>query len=1025
MIARMRHVLTAACCLAVIASAASCSTEPTEATTTFYDRTIAPTLTQSCATSPSGSLCHVTADDRGNALGNLSLDSYADLILRRDLLIDYGPYGLPNLLLKSVPPYQMRLSSWDGEVEIITTDIPHAGGSILDRTSPSFLQLLRWIERGAMENNSERVDPEVELMPCSTVLGTEAAFDPSSDPADADFATFRDRVAPVLAESCSAGNCHGNSSNSLYLTCGATQEQLRWNYFAASGYVSVDATASEILRRTLAPNQGGTYHEGGAIFPTTSAPGYQAILAWAEQRGGPSHIPTEAGFDFFARRVQPMLAKKGCMIVGCHSPAMFHDYRLRGGSGGHFGLPATRKNYELTLEQLAVEAHDVNLSRLVRKNLDPGTQGGLLHRGGALFARGAVDPTACDATAAANGPLDEQDPYCVIRAWYDLEKQERLGGRSLTGLVYIKRPPTSGHRTTQDWATYRGGSDLLRRAATLDADGSITVDDTEQSLLAGCGLDAATVDLRRPAVSWDAERLAFAARSSASEPFRVYVIDSAGCSVEPTIDAPATNDRGDRIDTNGELVHNFDPAFTTDGRLVFASTRGNIMNTAAFSYQGPQRTPADPSKLNANLYILEQGRLRQLTFVLNQELYPAFMSDGRLIFTAEKRAPGFYQLAGRRQNIDGGDYHPLFGQRGSIGYNQYTESVELIDKNLAAIYSDLGASHGGGALGIVNRSIGIDQISDRPEDYPHDPAAMTFANPAFFQRSISFPDRRATGRITGTDGAYRSPYPLPNGNVMVGYAAGVTDLSSYPSHFSLVEVDPLRGGRRVLVSDAQDIEWGVAVFPRQERPVFHSRPDEANGNVKVYTDAARAGLSEVTILDVPIMGSLLFQNTRGGRPLTANQSPLGIYESLPPEPGVTSLDGGGAFITTDDFGRQYVRRRLMGVVVPHADGSVKFQIPGGMPIVLAPTVHLADDSAPRTRFQREEMQFYPGEWAHQGFRKELFNGLCGTCHGSVSGLEKDSALNPDVLTAASRVAAKEGPAAELRPQGSSLAPPFD
>ena len=52
--------------------------------------------------------------------------------------------------------------------------------------------------------------------------------------------------------------------------------------------------------------------------------------------------------------------------------------------------------------------------------------------------------------------------------------------------------------------------------------------------------------------------------------------------------------------------------------------------------------PADPSKLNANLYVRENnGSIRQLTFLLNQELLPTFMRDGRVIFTNEKRAPDF------------------------------------------------------------------------------------------------------------------------------------------------------------------------------------------------------------------------------------------------------------------------------------------------------------------------------------------------------------------------------------------------
>ncbi|MGE3675668.1 MAG: hypothetical protein AB7K71_38725 [Polyangiaceae bacterium] len=166
----MRKGLTAAWLLLVFVSAFSCSREESGPTTTFYDRNIAPTLIQSCVTSPSGSQCHVTADDRGNALGNLSLENYDDLSLRRDLLLNYGPYGLPNLLLKTVPPFQMRLTSWDNQVEIITTDIPHAGGSILDRSSASLLALLRWIERGATENNGVREEPKVTQAACTNVL---------------------------------------------------------------------------------------------------------------------------------------------------------------------------------------------------------------------------------------------------------------------------------------------------------------------------------------------------------------------------------------------------------------------------------------------------------------------------------------------------------------------------------------------------------------------------------------------------------------------------------------------------------------------------------------------------------------------------------------------------------------------------------------------------------------------------------------------------------------------------------------
>ena len=211
-----------------------------------------------------------------------------------------------------------------------------------------------------------------------------------------DYEDFKSKVHPVLAQNCAAGNCHGAESNSLRLVCdiGTTDADVlaRWNYFAAVQYLATkpgELATSEILRRPLDPAAGGAYHEGGPIFPNQSDPGYKAILEWANVHGPNTNIPRNRGFDFFAKRVQPMLVKKGCMAIGCHSPAMFHDYRLRGGSGGNFSVPTSSTNYKLTSDQLALETPDPAASRLIAKNLlRPDQQAGgrgILHRGGALF----------------------------------------------------------------------------------------------------------------------------------------------------------------------------------------------------------------------------------------------------------------------------------------------------------------------------------------------------------------------------------------------------------------------------------------------------------------------------------------------------------------------------------------------------------------------------------------------------------------------------------------------------------------
>jgi len=94
-----------------LATLPACDSKESDATTTFYERRISPILTTSCANSPTQSGCHVAADDRGNALGNLNVESYDKLKKRSDLLISYGPYALPALRVKVRPPFQVQLSS--------------------------------------------------------------------------------------------------------------------------------------------------------------------------------------------------------------------------------------------------------------------------------------------------------------------------------------------------------------------------------------------------------------------------------------------------------------------------------------------------------------------------------------------------------------------------------------------------------------------------------------------------------------------------------------------------------------------------------------------------------------------------------------------------------------------------------------------------------------------------------------------------------------------------------------------------
>jgi hypothetical protein len=1022
--------------LGIVAIVSACTTkEPTPST--YFDRTILPVLTTSCVRTNTGAGCHV-ADAKGNALGNLDASSYEALTKRRDLLVEYGPYGQPGLLLKNVEPFQVEVQGYDGAKSVITTDIKHAGGSILDPTSTGYQTIRRWIQNGATVNNTGAPPSNIERLKCSSFIPPRAEFDMARDPARADFGTFRDRVNPVLTGKtddksisgiqCAAGNCHGNLSNSLYLTCGDTPEQLRWNYLASQEYLGQTAEQSELLRRPLAPTQGGAFHEGGVVFQNTSDEGYQRLAQWATQHGPPDVGQRDPPFEFFAHKVQPALVKKGCMMLQCHSASMFHDYRLHGGSSGTFSLSATRQNYDLSLAQMAVESPDPHASRMIRKNLYRpevcGVAGcdkpiGIAHRGGPLledFGDRRANPEICTAANHDydNGDIDKIPAYCLLVEWLGRERDFRRLA-PLRAIVYVRRPVGSVKRA-QDFDVYAPGADLRRIEASIVA-GRVTVGSGDVSLTAGCGLSVASADIRRPQVSWDGARIAFAARSSASEPLAVYEmnVDGTGCAKHGFIDGtPASG--------NGILIHNFDPTYAPpEGgftRIVFASTRGNL-DSSSYDYTGPQRTPADPAKPNANLYVLEpdpaapaQPRLRQLTFLLNLERQPSFMNDGRAIFTSEKRAPGFYQLALRRINVDSGDYHPLFAQRGSIGYPEATQVVELADKDFAAIFSAKGAA-GGGALGIINRSLGVDFQSTNPADYPVDPsvldpAQLTFPDPSFFLHSLRFPD---------TSGVYTSPAALPGTELLVSFGTS-TDAAS--ADYDVFTFEPSTGAKTRLFGTpgAAEVE-AVAVYGKLVRPLFRSTLDEPNGHTTLLEGRKEA---EVHVLDAPVLASLLFQNTPTGRLIDPEIKSISVYEDLPPTPDVTTLAAGGSFVANDAFGGVYVRRRLLGAVDLESDGSTKFSLPGGVPIVLElPETKLsAERKLPR--LQREAMSFSPGEYVHQSFRRSLFGALCGQCHGSVSGRAVDSALQPDFVTQASVTEARFKPPSNMNKPPSERGP---
>ncbi len=963
---------------------------------TFYERNIQPVLTQFCAGNTAG--CHSTnADDPFSfAAGNLDVTSFENVQKRRDLLRPFGPFTVPPMLIKAVASSDDLGFVYNGE--FVPLEVQHSGGAIFSTSADAYITLLTWINNGATENGLPPPErPEEGGGACSTVL--PVGFDPSVYTGDANFGEFKNNVQPVL-NTCNSGNCHGTPAADLYLTCGDNDDQIAFNFSRMWSFVDDPVDNSQVLQVPLAVSAGGWFHSGGDHFSSRGEASYAAIRDWAEKVGKLNFGEGDPGKQFFADNVQPILLKRGCSFEACHSPSSTNDFKLRSGSQGFFSAVALERNYELLKKEfLAFEVPDVRRGRAVAKTILPQFSG-IAHRGGPVLetpGSGGSDPANC--TTPYN-PLTAS-AYCTFQEWLNIERAALiasgtvlpLGDGDSVPLVYVNRQE-SHVATLLEFDTYQPDSDLMVGTAALGANSRITNVINTVSLLDNCpgASNRAVVDVRNPDISPNGNRVAFAMRTSASEPLSLYLVDIDGqnCSV---LTPP-------QPDVSGMKIHNFDPAWSPDGEwIVFASTRG-INGTPAVSRKKflPQ---SDIWRIR-----VDGTSAEPITYLTNSEITPQWMREGRIIMTTEKVSAGFYQLAGRRINWDRTDYHPLLGQRAqsalasaddpdtlrpSVDYELVTDIREAFNGDFLIILADDGARGGAGTLAVFNRSVGTMEVGR--------------TDPGYLQSMVII-DPAATGRVgAATNGAYRSPFPLMDGQTMVSYAGYTGDLGTATSFdWDIVAIDHRTGTRTTLVGGPGAQVEAVLGLKYPERNFFLNRRQLVFGG---GVDAAETGGEEYSVVhfpDAPLIFTLLNANLRRGRPaeLFDNATSLAVYVENFAPPGTTSGSGEGGI---------YENRTLIGRANLASDGSVRIRTLAGAGVIL----ELQDANNTPIVTMKEEHQLGPAEVISLGIKRDLFDPVCGGCHGSVSGSELDVFVTPDALTGASSSESADATPTDLLP----------
>ena len=174
--------------------------------------------------------------------------------------------------------------------------------------------------------------------------------------------------------------------------------------------------------------------------------------------------------------------------------------------------------------------------------------------------------------------------------------------------------------------------------------------------------------------------------------------------------------------------------------------------------------------------------------------------------------------------------------------------------------------------------------------------------------------------------------------------------------------------------------------------------DEPNGFTSIHQGAPEA---DVNVLDMPVLASLLFQNTPTGR-LIEDFNQFDLYEDLPPLSTETSMATGEPELRRERRVRQGVRAA--------APAWARAAAAGRLDALRDVRRAAARDRSPRRR-RLDGEQAPPlaarrdGVLARRvrapGVPAAVLRQPLRACHGAVSGRPVDNAVAPDILTQAS------------------------
>ena len=841
--------------------------------------------------------------------------------------------------------------------------------------------------------------------------------------------------------------------------------------------------ASLLLREPLATRYSGSLHP--EVFAALDDPDLKTLTTWVKMEIEAAPQPSKPLADgaelYFAKNVVPILSRKTCFGANCHGQMAFMDLKLDPGMSalaGRFTNDIHRANRQAMLgaaTRLVHLAGNIEQSKQLLKNI-PLEQGGIAHKGGNQFfekgdpdyevLRHWLELESAEMSRRVGVTLDGR-PRGIVFVRRPCDTPERFfeDGEFLPGgdLIWQR-----GDEETNLTAKLHPGGPADIRAPSVSYDARQVAFAMRRSADEPFNIWELEID------SGAARQLTFSTKPGVHFLDPLYVPDpddKSGDDLSRVCLVMTSNLAGHWCESSpagflGEvdessalqlidhqLTHR---AGTFDGRTVTIVRGTNLGVTRTITGQEPGRLAVDrpfpsPCDSTTHYVIADSPRmtpkydafrmrrasvgqeretfkktLKQMSFAASQMRRPSMRSTGEIVFTALRTGwqDGRPLFNGTlfRTHIDGSNVHIHNGSRSGVPI--FADDREL-PNGLEIRIGRSADSWWGGMLMLSDHQFGPSIEADNPcdnLDHPYRSGRPDSSLHRFVPGWISL-DRLVTFQGVSAGGAYRDPFPMPDGSILVAHAKGPIDLADREAapNFDIIRLfpdpsfqsndgfDPGRFKRELQIGGPQSELWPRPVVVRLKEPVKKQLKlqEDVFGPPKLvrgFTGYKIGTPAVLKVFDLLLLESFFEQIAPVGQHHLAEEVCPSCGALTPQIDQVTAVRIIAANPQYEgDTGPPTAS--IIAEIPLEEDGSFYAELPSGMSF----DMQSLNAEGMAIRFPHRWLYCHPGEQHTLSIPRTLFAQTCSGCHGGFTGKPTDTLRRPDVITSASRTLAQWDP----------------